>query len=61
MKIEDIIVHLDKFNKTTNVIKNHNTIWDVIMDIFETVDINLLKQILLDYAEFNISILLTYV
>ena len=52
MKIEDIIAHLDKFNKTTNVIKNYNTIWDVIMDIFETSDINLLKQILLDYLNY---------
>ena len=52
MKIEDVITHLNKFNKTTNIQKIHNTIWDVIMDIFETNDINLLKQILLDYLNY---------
>ena len=45
MKIEDIISHLDKFNKTTDVTKYHNNIWDVIMNIFETTDLNLLKSI----------------
>ena len=52
MKIEDIISHLDKFNKTTDVTKYHNNIWDVIMNIFETTDLNLLKQILLDYLNY---------
>ena len=39
MKIEDIISHLDKFNKTTDVTKYHENIWDVIMNISETTDL----------------------